>query len=91
MKNLLGRLMRRPLDELRVIAATWGTLIRDAVPSQKTTLQSLPIIRLLIRPPCEGFGRIFEVEDRAFLAWLINQRNMLAIVDDVAWTRRSDS
>src|SRR5689334_319001 len=34
LKNLLGRLMSRPLDELRAISASWGTLTRDASPTQ---------------------------------------------------------
>ncbi len=82
MKNLLGRLMSRPLDELRVIAAMWGTLTRDAVPSQNDL--AIAAYHTLVDPSAvRGVWENLEAEDRAFLAWLINQRNMLAIVDDV--------
>lgn len=82
MKNLLGRLMSRPLDELRVIAAAWGTLTRDAIPSQNDL--AIAAYHTLVDPSAmRGVWENLEIEDRAFLAWLINQRNMLAIADDV--------
>jgi hypothetical protein len=74
--------MSRPLDELRVIAATWGTVTRDAVPSQNDL--AIAAYHTLVDPSAiRGVWENLEVEDRAFLAWLMNQRNMLAIVDDV--------
>src|SRR5690349_23083616 len=33
LKNLLGRLMSRPFEELKGIADTWGALTRDPSPS----------------------------------------------------------
>lgn len=82
MKNLLGRLMSRPFDELRSIAAAWGTLTRDANPSQNDL--AIAAYHTLVDPSAmRATWENLEVEDRAFLTWLINQRNMLAIVDDL--------
>jgi Helicase conserved C-terminal domain len=82
LKNLLGRLMSRPLDELRSIAASWGTLTRDASPSQNDL--AIAAYHTMVDPSAvRAIWENTEVEDRAFLSWLINQRNMLTIVDDL--------
>lgn len=82
MKNLLGRLMSRPLEELRAIAASWGTLTRDANPSQNDL--AIAAYHTMVDPSAvRAIWENTEIEDRAFLIWLINQRNMLAIVDDL--------
>lgn len=82
MKNLLGRLMSRPLEELRSIANAWGTLTRDANPTQNDL--AIAAYHTLVDPSAmRAIWENTEVEDRAFLSWLINQRNMLAIVDDL--------
>lgn len=82
MKNLLGRLMSRPLDELKGISAAWGTLTSDPNPSHNDlaiaayhTMVDLSAVR--------GTWGNLDPEARAFIAWLLNQRNMLALVDDL--------
>ncbi len=82
MKNLLGRLMSRPFEELRSIAATWGTLTRDANPSQNDL--AIAAYHTMVDPSAmRAIWESLDLEDRAFLSWLINQRNMLSIVDDL--------
>src|SRR5438874_4474353 len=82
LKNLLGRLMSRPLDELRAISATWGTLTRDASPTQNDL--AIAVYHTMVDPSgMRGIWENLDVEERAFTSWLLNQRNMLALVDDL--------
>jgi hypothetical protein len=74
--------MSRPLDELRAIAATWGTLTRDPNPSQNDL--AITVYHTMVDPSAmRGVWENLGTEDRAFLSWLLNQRNMLALVDDL--------
>src|SRR5258708_1401531 len=74
-KNLLGRLMGRSFDDLKTIAATWQiplpllnhndaaiTLYREM--SEKTTIRAC--------------WETLNAEQRAFLAWLLEQRSVNA-------------
>ncbi|MDQ3927821.1 MAG: hypothetical protein M3328_01610, partial [Chloroflexota bacterium] len=82
MKNLLGRLMSRPFDELRVIAATWGTLTRDPNPSQND-LAIAVYHTMMDRSAVRGVWESLSPEERSFVSWLLNQRNMLALADEL--------
>ncbi len=82
MKNLLGRLMSRPLDELRAISTTWGTLTRDANPTQNDL--AIAVYHTMVDPSAmRGIWENLDIEEQAFVSWLLNQRNMLALVDDL--------
>lgn len=82
MKNLLGRLMSRPFDELRVIAATWGTLTRDPNPAQND-LAIAVYHTMMDRSAVRGVWEGLSPEERSFVSWLLNQRNMLALADEL--------
>lgn|GEM_PF-1927429 len=82
MKNLLGRLMSRPFDELKAIAATWATLTRDPNPPQNdlaVAVYHTMVDRSAARAVWEGL----DPDVRSFVTWLLGQRNMLALVDDL--------
>ncbi|HET9496627.1 MAG TPA: helicase-associated domain-containing protein [Chloroflexia bacterium] len=82
MKNLLGRLMSRPADELRAIAGVWGTVTRDPSPSQNDL--AIAVYHTMVDPSAvRGVWENVGPDDRTFLTWLLGQRNMLAIVDDL--------
>ncbi len=82
MKNLLGRLMSRPFDELRVIAATWGTLTRDPNPSQND-LAIAVYHTMMDRSAVRGVWESISPEEHAFMSWLLAQRSMLALADEL--------
>lgn len=82
MKNLLGRLMSRPFAELKVIAATWGTITKDPDPTQNEL--AIAVFHTMVdRSAMRGVWENLDPEARAFIDWLLHQRNMLAIVDDL--------
>lgn len=82
MKNLLGRLMSRPFDELRVIAAIWGTLTREPNPAQNDL--AIAVYHTMVeRSAVRGVWESISPEERAFLGWLLAQRNMLALADEL--------
>lgn len=83
MKNLLGRLMSRPFDELKVISITWGTLTRDPNPTQNDL--AVAAYHTMVDPSAvRGVWENLDPEARAFIVWLLNQRNMLALVDELS-------
>lgn len=82
MKNLLGRLMSRPFEELRVIATTWGTLTRDTNPAQND-LAIAVYHTMMDRSAVRGVWESISPEERSFVGWLLNQRNMLALADEL--------
>lgn len=82
MKNLLGRLMSRPFDELRAIANTWGTLTRDPNPTQND-LAIAAYHTMVDRSAVRAVWGNLDPEARSFIGWLLDQRNMLALVDDL--------
>jgi hypothetical protein len=74
--------MSRPLDELRAISMAWGTLTRDASPTQNDL--AIAVYHTMVDPSgMRGIWENLDVEERAFISWLLNQRNMLALVDDL--------
>jgi hypothetical protein len=74
--------MSRPADELRAIAGVWGTITRDPTPSQNDL--AIAVYHTMVDPSAvRGVWENVWPEDRTFLTWLLGQRNMLAIVDDV--------
>ena len=82
MKNLLGRLMSRPFDELKVISASWGALTRDPNPSQNDL--AIAVYHAMVDPSAaRGVWESLDPEMRAFVVWLLEQRNMLALYDDL--------
>ncbi|HEX8229567.1 MAG TPA: helicase-associated domain-containing protein [Chloroflexia bacterium] len=74
--------MSRPFDELRVIAATWGTLTRDPNPSQND-LAIAVYHTMMDRSAVRGVWESISPEERSFVGWLLNQRNMLALADEL--------
>ena len=82
MKNLLGRLMSRPFEELRSIADTWGTLTRDPNPTHND-LAIASYHTLVEKPSVRGVWSSLDSEAHRFINWLLAQRNMMAILDDV--------
>lgn len=82
MKNLLGRLMSRPFDELKGIAATWATLTRDPNPPQNDL--AVAVYHTMVdRSAARAVWEALDPEVRSFVTWLLGQRNMLALVDDL--------
>src|SRR5215210_6355319 len=82
LKNLLGRLMSRPLDELKALSATWGALTRDPNPSQNDL--AIAVYHAMVDSSAtRGVWESLDPEMRAFILWLIEQRNMLTLVDDL--------
>ncbi|HKP51494.1 MAG TPA: helicase-associated domain-containing protein [Chloroflexia bacterium] len=82
MKNLLGRLMSRPFEELKVIANAWGTINRDQNPTHNDL--AIAVYHTMVeRSATRNIWENLEPDARAFLGWLLNQRNMLALVDDL--------
>jgi hypothetical protein len=94
--------MSRPFEELKVIAAAWGTINRDQNPTHNDL--AIAVYHTMVeRSSARSIWENLEPETRAFLGWLLNQRNMLSLVDDlpaqfgrpeeevtpiVDWTRR---
>ncbi len=82
MKNLLGRLMSRPLDELKTIASVWGALTRDPNPSQNDL--AIASYHAMVDPSSmRGVWESLDPEMRTFILWLLDQRNMLSLADDL--------
>jgi hypothetical protein len=82
LKNLLGRLMSRPFEELKVIANAWGTINRDQNPTHNDL--AIAVYHTMVeRSAARNIWENLEPDARAFLGWLLNQRNMLALVDDL--------
>jgi len=74
--------MSRPFDELKVIASTWGALTRDPSPSHNDL--AIAVYHAMIDPSAaRGVWESLDPEMRAFTTWLLDQRNMLALVDDL--------
>jgi hypothetical protein len=74
--------MSRPFDELKAIANTWGTLTRDPNPTQND-LAIAAYHTMVDRSAVRAVWGNLEPESRAFMSWLLDQRNMLALVDDL--------
>jgi Helicase conserved C-terminal domain len=82
LKNLLGRLMSRPFDELKAISNAWGALTRDPNPSQNDL--AIAAYHAMVEPSAaRGVWEELDPEMRAFVVWLLSQRNMLALADDL--------
>ena len=80
MKNLLGRLMGRSFDELKAIAAAWQIPLADlnhndaAIACYREMMEKTNV---------RAVWETLDSEERAFLHWLLEQRNNLALVDDL--------
>ncbi|MFL5734337.1 MAG: helicase-associated domain-containing protein [Chloroflexia bacterium] len=82
MKNLLGRLMSRPFDELKAISNAWGALTRDPNPSQNDL--AIAVYHAMVEPSAaRGVWEVMDPEMRSFVVWLLGQRNMLALAEDL--------
>jgi hypothetical protein len=82
LKNLLGRLMSRPFDELRLIGSLWGTFTRDPNPTHNDL--AIAVYHTMVdRSAMRGMWESLDPQARSFLTWLLNQRNMLALLDDL--------
>jgi hypothetical protein len=74
--------MSRPFDELKTIAATWATLTRDPNPPQNDL--AIAVYHTMVdRSAMRAVWENLDPEARAFIVWLLGQRNMLALVDDL--------
>src|SRR6478672_6636607 len=74
--------MSRPLDELRLISGTWGSLTRDPNPSQND--MAIATYHAMVDPSAaRGVWESLDPEMRTFVVWLLDQRNMLFLVDDL--------
>ncbi len=74
--------MSRPFDELKAIASTWGTLTRDPNPTQND-LAIAAYHTMVDRSAVRAVWGNLEPDARSFVGWLLDQRNMLALVDDL--------
>ena len=74
--------MSRPFEELKVIAAAWGTINRDQNPTHND-LAIAVYHNMVERSAARNIWENLDPDARAFLGWLLNQRNMLALVDDL--------
>lgn len=82
MKNLLGRLMSRPFDELKAISNAWGALTRDQNPTQNDL--AIAVYHAMVEPSAaRGVWENLDPETRSFITWLLEQRNTLALADDL--------
>ena len=80
MKNLLGRLMGRSYDELTTIATAWHIPITDLNHNDA----AIAIYREMAeKPNARAIWETLDGEARPFLQWLLDQRNALALVDDL--------
>ncbi len=86
MKNLLGRLMGRSFEELKAIAHAWHISLVDLNHNDA----AIAIYREMTeKPNVRTVWETLDPEERAFLLWLIEQRNCMALVDDLPaqWSR----
>ena len=74
--------MSRPFEELKSIANTWGTLTRDPNPTQND-LAIAAYHTMVDRSAVRAVWGNLDPEARSFVSWLLDQRNMLALVDDL--------
>jgi hypothetical protein len=82
LKNLLGRLMSRPYEELRAIADAWGTITRDPNPTHNDL--AIAVYHTMVeKPSVRGVWSSLDSESHRFIIWLLGQRNMMSILDDV--------
>ena len=80
MKNLLGRLMGRSFDELKSIATSWHIPITDLNHNDA----AIAIYREMTeKTNVRAVWETLNTEERAFLGWLLEQRNQMALVDDL--------
>jgi hypothetical protein len=74
--------MSRPYEELRAIAEAWGTFTRDPNPTHND-LAIAAYHTMVEKPAVRGVWSGLSSEPKRFLNWLLAQRNMMAIMDDV--------
>ncbi|HUS16759.1 MAG TPA: helicase-associated domain-containing protein [Chloroflexia bacterium] len=80
MKNLLGRLMGRSFEELKVIATTWHITITDLNHNDA----AIAIYREMAeKTNVRAIWETLDVEARVFLHWLLEQRNQMYLVDEL--------
>src|SRR5438132_14052661 len=74
--------MSRPYDELKVISTAWGALSRDPNPSQNDL--AVAVYHAMVDPSAaRGVWESLDPEMRSFVVWLLDQRNLLALYDDL--------
>ncbi len=80
MKNLLGRLMGRSFEDLKAIAAAW----QIPLPQLNHNDAAITLYREMAeKTNTRAIWETLTVEQRAFLAWLLEQRSIMAFVDDL--------
>jgi hypothetical protein len=79
-KNLLGRLMGRSFDELKAIAAAWHISITDLNHNDA----AISIYREMAeKSNVRTIWETLDAEERAFLQWLLDQRNQMALIEEL--------
>src|SRR3954454_8751283 len=74
--------MSRPFDELKAISNAWGALTRDPNPSQNDL--AIAVYHAMVEPSAaRGVWEVMDPEMRSFVVWLLGQRNMLALAEDL--------
>jgi hypothetical protein len=74
--------MSRPFEELKAIADVWGTITRDPNPTHND-LAIAVYHNMVEKPSVRGVWSSLAPDARSFLIWLLAQRNMMSILDDV--------
>jgi hypothetical protein len=74
--------MSRPYEELRIIADAWGTITRDPNPTHNDL--AIAVYHTMVeKPSVRGIWSGLDSESHHFIVWLLGQRNMMSILDDV--------
>ena len=77
--------MSRPFEELKGIADTWGALTRD--PNASHNDLAIAVFHVMVDPSAtRSVWESMDPDMRAFVTWLLEQRNMLALADDLPAT-----
>lgn len=80
MKNLLGRLMGRSPDELRAVAVDWHIPIAGLNHNEA----AIVVYReMMDKTNVRALWETLDSEEHAFLHWLLEQRNQLAMVEEL--------
>lgn len=80
MKNLLGRLMGRSFEDLKAIAAAW----QIPLPQPNHNDAAITLYREMAeKTNTRAIWETLNMEQRAFLAWLLEQRSIMAFMDEL--------
>src|SRR6476646_11275648 len=81
--------MSSPFDELKVISSVWGALTRDPEPSHNDL--AIAVYHAMVDySAARSVWESLDPDMRSFISWLLAQRNMLALADDLPATLNRD-